>query len=313
MYLFAAYNSAPRDLHDHPALEDEWYSLLRAEPLIGGLELSYNKGLHRRGVDRLASLLDPGWHNVVSNIPGTIAGVAGDPTYGLASTDADGRAAALTDVAGLYRDVAALREAHGDRSVRAVELHSAPVASGAASSAAALSDSLAEIASWAWGEVTIVIEHADALVEGHSPQKGWLSLEAEMEASAHASERSPRRVRHSVNWGRSAIETQSVEGPRRHLSTLAEAGLLAGFMVSGASGEPTPRSTPWQDVHLATDAFEPASILTRAALASAIALIDPGSLAFLGTKVGSPAGAASLGERLGPGLGTLRVLDELVR
>ncbi len=237
--------------------------------------------------------------------------MARDPRYGLASTSDEGRGAAIEDVRAIHREVTAIRAVLGDTSVVAVELHSAPVAGAGASSADRFADSLAEIAAWDWGAIRLVLEHADALVDWHPPQKGWLSLEVELAATELAAERTGRSISHTVNWGRSAIETQDGEGPQDHLRRLLAVGSLAGFMVSGASGLATGRSTPWQDVHLAVDTVEPESFLTEAALERALTTIADADLHYLGVKVGKAVGSSTPAERLAPGLATLRTLDRL--
>jgi hypothetical protein len=311
MYVYAAYNAMPAELKEDEGGEERWYGLLRDEPLIGGLELSFNGGLHAHGVSRLASLLAPDWRCVVTNIPGTLGRLGRDPRYGLASSSAEGREQAMADARQIHAEVAELKAELGASIVRAVELHSAPLAADGASSAGIFTDSLAEIASWEWGDVTIVIEHADALVPEHAPQKGFLSLDAEIDAVQTAAKRSGRRIRQSINWGRSAIETESAQGPLDHLGRLLASGTLAGLMFSGASAQPTPRSASWQDVHLAIDEAEPESILTRATMADALALVGDAPLEFLGVKVGALAGSESLEDRISAGFTTLHALDEV--
>ena len=283
--------------------------MLKVEPLIRGLELSFNGGLHPAGIAHLGSLLQPGWENVVTNIPGTIAAVARDPRYGLASASDEGRDAAIADVQEIHRELATLREILGENAVVAVELHSAPVAGPRASSAERLADSLTQIAAWDWGSTRLVVEHADALVDGHPPQKGWLSLEAELAATELASARTGRRIGHTVNWGRSAIETQSADGPEQHLRQLVAAGALAGVMFSGASGLATGRSTPWQDVHLAVDTVEPESLLTGAEIERTLATIAGADPLYMGVKVGRAVDSSTLEKRLAPGLATLSALN----
>lgn len=303
MYLYAAYNAAPRDLAASPEDEREWYRLLSGEPLIRGLELSFNAGVHAGGPEALAALLDPRWENVVTTIPGTIAAVARDSEYGLASTTERGRTAALDHVRQLRSDVEALVAA--GRPVIAVELHSAPTGG----SVERLTESLAEIASWDWGETEVLLEHADALVPEHPPVKGWMPLAGEIAAVSAASAATGRRVGHVVNWGRSAIESASASGPLEHIRTLGAS--LRGLMLSGASPLATARSAPWEDSHLALDTFEPESLLTIDALRETLTAV--GQLDYLGVKVGRAADATTLAGRLAPGLGTLHAVDELVR
>lgn len=302
VYIHAAYNAAPHGLAGSPD-EREWYSLLRAEPLIRGLELSFTTAVHPGGPAALAELLDPRWENVVTTIPGTIAGVAGDPQFGLASPSAEGRAAALDQVRALHTDVAALVQA--GRPVIAVELHSAPTGG----DVDRFTESLVEIASWDWGSTAVLVEHADALVPEHPPVKGWMRLEGEVAAVSAASAATGRRLGHVVNWGRSAIESASASGALDHIRALGPS--LRGLVISGASPLATARSAPWEDAHLALDTFDPESLLTRSAIAETLAAV--GELDYLGVKVGRAADATTLAGRLAPGLSTLHALDELVR
>ncbi|MES2171197.1 MAG: DUF4862 family protein [Actinomycetota bacterium] len=313
-YLYAAYNAAPATLSTDSRAEDQWYALLRGEPLIGGLELSFNGTFHPKGVSRLAGLLDPKWACVVTDVPGTIENVKRDPRYGLASTDIDSRARAVDDVRSLLIEIHRLHERIGEPVVAAVELHSAPMAMIERSSKDIFADSLAEIASWSWGPVELVIEHADALVDAHPPQKGYLALAAEIEAAGSASARSGRAIGHSVNWGRSAIEAGSSAGPEEHVRALASRSLLRGLMFSGASARATDWSEPWQDSHLPIAEREPNSLLTVESVRASLMAARTAKLEFLGVKVG--AGVVpddSLAARLAPGLATLAAVDAVSR
>ncbi len=278
--------------------------MLRGEPLVGGLELAFAPGLHPRGPEHLARLLDPRWHLVVTNVPATLARAAQDPAYGLASDDAEGREAALADVRALREEVARL-----DRPVLAVELHSAPGRARAVSSAEAFAHSLEQIARWPWGRTRLVVEHADAFRPGQEPQKGYLPLAEEVRAVARATGSTGVPIRHTVNWGRSAIETRSADGPEEHVAELAGAGQLTGLMFSGAASAPSARGAAWQDVHLPLDVDEPTSLLTRDRMERTLALA--GDVLYLGVKVGSAPHEEGLA-RFDASRSALRVLDGLV-
>jgi hypothetical protein len=65
----------------------------------------------------------------------------------------------------------------------AQEVHSAPTQGGdATASAASLKTSLLELLTEDWSGAQIVVEHCDAFVAAHPPQKGFLTLEQELEA-----------------------------------------------------------------------------------------------------------------------------------
>ena len=307
MITYAAYNAAPPGLTGEPALEDEWYALLRTEPRIGGLELGFDGTLHAGGSGRLAGLLDPAWRNTVTTMPGTLATLEHDPRAGLASTDRDARRRAVEDVRRLHAEVLGLQRELGGHAVVAAQLHSAPRTDGG-SSAEALSDSLVEIAGWDWPGVRLLVEHSDATVAGHRPEKGWLSLDDEIRAVESATEGSGRAIGQSVNWGRSAIEARSAKGPVDHLERLARTGTLGAFTVSGVADGATPRGAAWADVHLAVDLVEPESLLTDAALEESLAIAASAGVDVIGIKVGADPAAQTLRGRLDPGLATLRVV-----
>ncbi len=318
MFTYAAYNAAPAELAAAAPAElaasaqeeGEWYRLLRAEPLIGGLELGFLHGLHPHGIERLSALLDPGWRNIATTMPHTLAAVDVDPAYGLASADADGRRRAVDDVAQLRDEVFALREALGPLAVTTVELQCAPSAAAGAAGSTHLAASLTEIAGWDWSGVRLLVEHSDAATPTHAPAKGWLSLDEEIDAVRTASARTGAPIGQAVNWGRSVIETRAPRGAVEHLERLRTAGTLCGFTVSGVSGQPTSRSLPWEDVHLAIADVDPESLLTTAALVDAVAVARRASPLQVGVKVGAPAAPTTLEERLAPGLATLHALAD---
>src|SRR5690348_6231006 len=127
-YVIGAYPAAPTGAWD-PLAHSEFLTQVAQIPGFGGLELPYAGTLHQ-DESWLLEQLDPGWDLVLTAIPGTVARVAADPDYGLASPDARGREAALEFTAGL-RDAVHRIAAHlGRASVVAVELHSAPTGRG---------------------------------------------------------------------------------------------------------------------------------------------------------------------------------------
>lgn len=312
MITYAAYNSAPADLHEDDRLEDRWYGLLRSEELIGGLELCFDATLHPRGPEHLSKLLSPEWTSVVTNIPGTLRNGRGDPSYGLASIDESSRQQAILDVKTLYQQVTRLQQSTGAQAVRAVELQSAPRAVGNASSAASLADSLTEIASWNWGAIQLSLEHADALVASHAPEKGFLSLEEEYRSTSEASIRSGRRVKQNLNWARSAIEARSTSGPTAHLTYLATRDNLCGLVFSGVSPLALGAKHPWQDSHVPIDDVEPSSLLSAGAIEECFSLLNGTVLDFIGVKVNTPVDPKDLADRLRPGLATLREVNRVM-
>jgi hypothetical protein len=122
--------------------QQQFYEGLGRVQSIRGLELPYG---HSDGSPWPAGA-PQSWSAVVTAIPGTMQRLNQEETFGLASTDRQGRLQALEFVSGL-RDYV-LRLAQEGHSVEAVELHSAPHRP---SSAKALEESFKELLDWDWG------------------------------------------------------------------------------------------------------------------------------------------------------------------
>lgn len=300
--VYSAYNAAPAGITDDTEAEDVWYAALRSNSRIGGLELPvFRSQLHPHGLARLTNLLDPAWSNTVSAMPMTLTAVNSDHGYGLASEDPAGRQRALNDIALARTETINLRERLGPTSVRAFSQQSAPRAD--RSSVPAFTDSLRQIASWDWANIELLVEHVDALIPGQTPQKGFLTIEAEMEAVYVATDSGGLPIRHIVNWGRSAIEGRSGSTPLEHIEKLGDG--LGAFAFSGAAPAGTDRSAEWEDVHLGLAADEPGSLLDFDGARNLLAKL-PDGLSYLGVKTGAPVG--SLGtDRLQLGLSMLEV------
>ncbi len=284
--ILSAYNAAPPDLAEHPDAEADWYRALRDRFDIGGIELpSTGAALHPRGVQHLAGLIDPAWRNIVGGMTCTLAGLASDPDYGIASDSPRGRAAARADVDGLRRDILELRQTLGDDAVQAVVLHSAP--GGNRGSAPMLERSLREIVDRDWGRTVFLLEHVDARVAGHEPQKGWQPLESELRVARDVRKSTGADVRLLANWGRAAIETRSAAGAGALIARAVDSGLLGALTFSGASGAARSRGGRWADVHLGLSTDEPDSLLTPDIVSSTVEML-PDDLVFIGIKTGPP-------------------------
>lgn len=282
--------------------------------------------------------LDPAWQRrhlhdwqlVVTAIPRTMVRLGQGSGYGLASSDEDGRLAALADLAEV-RDLALrLADEAGRRRVLAVEVHSAPApthasARGVVGSAGAFARSLAEIATWDLAGAEIVIEHNDALVAEQEPAKGFFPLADEI-AVARAVGGAPAGgapaggahpvIGVSVNWGRSAIEGRSASTPLTHTRAAAEAGVLRGIIFSGATDQESAWGTPWDDGHIAPRGDDPAlaassaSLLGLPEMRATLAAAGDVPLAFVGAKVTTQPATADVATRLEVARATLALVEE---
>jgi hypothetical protein len=224
----------------------------------------------------------PDWDLVVTCIPTVMQRLGADPAYGLASSDAAGRRAALDDVAAA-RDLARrLADSSGRSRVRAVQVHSAPHAG--LDSVDAFARSLDELGDWDLAGAVIAVEHCDAPRPGRPFHKGFLEVDEELSALA---DRPAGRFGLTVNWGRSAIEGRSAATPVEHVRAAVAAGLLAGVMFSGTTGAPGATAVwgePWDDGHIPAHGDDPALA------ASAESLLGPAEIAETLRAAGSAPG-----------------------
>ena len=260
-----------------------FYQGLGRVPSIRGLELPYGQA----GGSPWPAGAPENWSAVVTAIPGTMQRLHQDRTFGLASTDRQGRLKALEFVSGL-RDYV-LRLAQEGHPVEAVELHSAPHRS---SSAKALEESFKELLDWDWGGTRLLIEHCDAPRPGSKPEKGFLTFTEEVDVIRSLREQGWDFAGIVVNWARSVIETENPGTAVEHLSQAREAGTLAGLMFSGCSPTETEFGYPWIDAHLpAADVAgaPPNSLLNASEIQNCLHAAGPVSLT--GFKIGlSPHG-----------------------
>jgi hypothetical protein len=315
-YLCAAYNAAPVTQPWSGARESEYYRALKEMPRIGLLEVPVHATgqIHAQDPAWQLDQLDPRWDCVLTLIPGTLQCLQKDPQFGLASDSEPGRASALR-LADLTRQgVRQINARCGRQAVRWVELHSAPrrSAPGVTGSVAALTASLRELQDWDWDGAGLAIEHCDAWVPGQRPEKGFLSLEQEIDAIRQVGQRRPLGI--VINWGRSAIEARDPAAPLRHVRAARDAGLLRGLTFSGC----TPRDPlygEWLDQHApfasgaAAKTGCPNSLLTVERAAACLRAADATRLSFVGLKIQPLPATLGLEQRLAILNDTIALLD----
>ncbi|MBW3093052.1 DUF4862 family protein [Bifidobacterium sp. 82T10] len=288
-FVVGAYASLPRGRE----AQEDYYNLLGQQSWIAGTELPF-PGDFATAADHLwlAGILPEHWHgNTITAIPGTMQHVWKDPDFGLASPDEAGRGAALDFMARVCHALAEFAQWRGAQDVRFVEIHSAPTAR---ASRDAMAASLEEMSWWDWSGAALVIEHCDKYIEGQKPEKGFLSIEDEIDLCLQAG------VGLTVNWGRSVVEGRAAATAVDHVTQAAQAGVLTGLMFSGAGPEETQYGYGWIDGHLPMNPDEPTSLMDAAAIEATVraAHEQETPLDYLGAKVCVPADA-TIEERLG--------------
>ena len=275
--LISAYAASPAHTRWDAALEQELLPGLCALPGVAGLEIPWLGALHPHDVPWFLRNVPAGAQLSLTPLPWVMRRCAADAAYGLASPDSDGRAAAMADLRRVAADVRRL-SSDSDATVSLVGLHTAPQR---AASADALVRSLDEISSWDWAGAELVVEHCDAAIPGQDFEKGFLSLDDELDAI----DRSDAQVGLWLNWGRSAIELRDADAVTDQLAAGAESGRLAGLTLSGSSAVDGPYGPAWADAHLPLFSADPASYSLLDDEHLRTALIAVADAPWLGVKV----------------------------
>jgi hypothetical protein len=315
-YIVGAYATSPAATSWDAAAETAYFDGLKRIPSLRGLEVPFNGKLHAFDEAWLLAHVDPAWDFVVTCIPGTMQTLQKDAEFGLASATERGRRAALDFAEAARQSVIRLNRHLGRKAVIAVELHSAPSLgkSGIASSTAQFARSLAEIAGWDWQGARLAIEHCDAFQPGRQAIKGFLELDAEIDAVKEANAKGGSPVGFAVNWGRSVLETRAAGRAIDHIARLREAGLLSGLIFSGCGGADGPYGV-WQDTHMphapapGIEFAAEGSALTEAEIGKSLRAAKVDSLAFLGVKLGARPASLSIEARVGLSRDLLKLID----
>ncbi len=286
-YYVGAYAASPCWTRWDPSAEADFHAGLRELEDVEGLEHPFFGSLHKWDDRWFLEHLDPRWSFLFTCIPGTMDGLAKDPRFGLASDDESSRKAALAFTRAARDAAARLNDALKRPAVTGIALHSAPRRGppGVSSSRRAFAESLSEMLRWDWLGAKLLVEHCDALVPDHAPDKGFLSLDDELAAVAAAG---AGRVKMLVNWGRSAVEARGARGPVEHIRSAR--GRLGGLIFSGCT-EDHPLYGRWRDGHapfapaFGAEEGEPASLLTARAVGDCLAAAEGEALDFLGFKI----------------------------
>ncbi|WP_105101577.1 DUF4862 family protein [Microbulbifer pacificus] len=291
-FYVGAYATAPVTSTWDAEVQTAYFNGLKGIPGIRGLEHPFTGTLHGQDDDWFLANIDPGWDYVFTGIPGVMGRLGQDASFGIASSAEAGRQAALAFYESARQAVLKLNRHLGRQAVKAMMIHTAPrLAESVHPDGAALLASLQELVSWDWDGAALVIEHCDTLIEGQAPSKGFLTIGAEIEAIAEVNRRTGGDMGLCINWGRSALETRSVEGPVQHIEAARAAGLLRGLMFSGVSGAEGPYGA-WADTHMPPAGapgegfFEPVSMLDETEFRRCVQAANPQALDYLGIKIG---------------------------
>ena len=234
-----------------------------------------------------------------------MANLSKNPHFGLASDDSNGRNEAILMCERVNKTLHKINDFYGKKSVLAIQLVTAPSVpvDGVSSSKDALLRSMEEILNWDWDSSKIVIEHADQSLSNFPFEKGFLSLDSEIDVLKQLS--SVYNVGVTINWARSAIEGRSVSKPLEHINLALKYDLLAGLIFSGVSNNDKNYGN-WKDTHMPfaqsynVEYFEKNSLLTYENIFNTLESLYNKKLDYIGLKLNSmPMDQADIERRVG--------------
>ena len=273
--IVGAHAAMPSERGDQEA----FYAGLAERNLATALEIPFSDSIHE-DLDWFVSQVRGRFrHGVVTALPGTVRRLAEEPAFGLASTDDEGRRAAVEWITGVRRAAEELNQRTGEETVSFIHIHSAP---GVRASADAFQRSLADLEADDRFRAEVVIEHCDAYSPIFPGDKRFLSLITELAVADECG--------FAINWGSSAIEWQNPDRPRQHVEILAETGRLRGLIFSGVAAVDTRRGRAWADLRLPLSTDEPASLMTPQRVTDCV-LVAGDRVAYWGARVKAPAAA----------------------
>lgn len=319
-YLIGAYSTAPSLGSDDIDLEREFYQqLIQSVPDIRGFEIPFwGEDIHKFGSDFLLNFIRPEWDHVLTCIPGTMAGLAKNPNFGLASNDSTGRLQAVAMHKKAQQSVLNINRHSGRPAILAVHIATAPSVpvAGVTTSIDTLLLSLNEILTWDWMGARIVIEHCDSYIGRHAFQKGFMAIADEILTLKSLSDKF--KVGLTINWARSAIEGRSAATAIDHIALARKYGLLSGFVFSGTSDKAGEYGV-WKDSHMPFEKsyniehYQPGSLLTASTLRETLNALNFKDLDYIGVKVlAMPIDSASIARRVGINRDAITVLNNII-
>ncbi len=314
-YFIGAYASSPSSDKWNPELETEFYSEIKKLANVKGLEHPFLGSLHPYDDQWFLENIDSTWNYVFTCIPGTMNELSKNPHFGLASSNKSGRKAALAFLENARLAIKKLNSHLGRNAVTAIQIHSAPNQRHSESSKEHFHSSLATLLDWDWYGAKVLVEHCDTLTQNHTPTKGFLTVEEEIEAINQANTNAKNTAGIMINWGRSVIEAHHIDGAIEHITQVKASGLLSGIMFSGVSDQDTEFGA-WQDTHMPPSPFtdtsigEPSSLMTSKEMHRCLNIADARGTTelLLGAKLGIRPHSASIEKRIAYNKNVLEIL-----
>ncbi len=286
-YILGAYASAPSVWKKDKKEESIFYNSLKENlENIRGLEIPfYGENIHQFGDEYLIEKLDDSWINTITLIPASFNSLKKNIHFGLSSDHEESRLNAVESHKKLNSIVKKINDTKGKKVISSIQICSSPSfpKNGVSSSKDSLKKSIETLLSWNWEGANLLIEHCDSQRDFSTYQKGFLSIEKEIEI---LDELKNKILGISLNWGRSVLEGRNIHEIIKHIKLAQKNKHLKGFIFSGTS--PLDKNYgSWADLHMPfnNQGSYINSLLTENNVRSSLELINFDELDYLGIKL----------------------------
>jgi hypothetical protein len=310
-YFISAYATS-QVLHQWDEVaETAYFRALAADPRVIGLEIPYLKDHTLYPIEWLTRNIPNHWTLRLTSLPAVMQLAHSHPKAGLASISESDRKMGVELVEKVQSYAEELQQAFQRSVVCSITLYSSPQSSAASPQGdkEALQRSLLEIQKKKKGSIVLHLEHCDTSVAHCSFEKGFLSLEEEIEVLQAVG-----GIGLVLNWGRSAIETHSVHQPLQHLQRALASQLLQGFVFSGCTADPESLYGAWKDRHAPPSPLCRESLLGIREVAEVFSLIQEQQQqqeCYLGIKVSNRLMPFDIDRSIALNLGTIDLIDSV--
>lgn len=260
---------------------------LAVDPRVLGIEIPISWNQFPYSKEWLVKKIPQHWSLQLTSLPAMMQASQQDPSFGLASNNEAVRQQAVLFFEKIKIFAEELQHDFGRKLISSVSLYSSPPNTVVQNrgNKESLQRSVQEIEAMDWKNISLNLEHCDAVQVQHAPEKGFLALEEEIEVLQKT-----ENIGLVLNWGRSAIEKHSPEGPLEHLKLALQTGLLRGFVFSGCSNDSQSPYGYWKDSHTPPASLCPESLLRAEEVTAVLELItkenkEKNRRIFLGSKL----------------------------
>jgi len=308
-YFVSTYVTSPCVHEWNPELERDYFQALAGRSEIIGIEHPFSLDSARYPLDWLVRNISDHWSMIITTLPVFMGMIKEDSYVGLASHREHERNSAVNVMEQISDYVCKLNQVFNRKVVSAVHLHSFPKNDDVELRCckSALKQSLIDIKKFDWQSAQLNLEHCDAHIPHQAAEKGFLSLEDEIEVLKDVG-----GFGIVLNWARSAIEGRSVLTPLTHIEQSQAACLLKGFVFSGCGDDPQSEYGCWKDTHMPPKNFinseylPEGGLLGRQEIEDTLALLNQDI--YLGIKVSDKSDNRTLARAAGLNIDVIRAL-----